>query len=162
MFGLFRNKKKAGEEVVAPATGMLMPLDDVTDDVFSQKMMGDGFAIDPEENEVVAPVSGTISTVFPTKHAIGITTPSGLDVLVHMGLDTVELEGKPFAVSVNLNDTVTAGQILATIDRDEIKASGYDDTIVVIYTNMDKLKNFPTVVQSHVVQGHQIGELVYS
>jgi len=162
MFGLFKNKKKTGEEVVAPATGVLMPLDDVTDDVFSQKMMGDGFAVDPEDNEVVAPVAGGIPTPLSTKHAIGITTPSGLDVLVHMGLDTVELEGKPFAVSVNLNDTVTAGQILATIDRDEIKASGYDDTIVVIYTNMDKLKNFPTVVQSHVVQGHQIGELVYS
>ncbi|EKQ17134.1 PTS system maltose and glucose-specific IICBA components [Lacticaseibacillus paracasei] len=138
-----------------------MPLDDVTDDVFSQKMMGDGFAIQPEESQIVSPVSGTVSTVFPTKHAIGITTPEGLDVLVHMGLDTVELDGKPFKVDVALNDVVTAGQPLATIDREQIKKSGYDDTIVVIYTNMEKLKNFPTVVSSQSTQGQQIGELIY-
>lgn len=102
-----------------------------------------------------------MSTVFPTKHAIGITTPEGLDVLVHMGLDTVELDGKPFKVDVALNDVVTAGQPLATIDREQIKKSGYDDTIVVIYTNMEKLKNFPTVVSSQITQGQQIGELIY-
>ncbi|MCP9380387.1 PTS sugar transporter subunit IIA, partial [Lacticaseibacillus paracasei] len=130
-------------------------------DVFSQKMMGDGFAIQPEESQIVSPVSGTVSTVFPTKHAIGITTPEGLDVLVHMGLDTVELDGKPFKVDVALNDVVTAGQPLATIDREQIKKSGYDDTIVVIYTNMEKLKNFPTVVSSQITQGQQIGELIY-
>lgn len=84
-------------------------------------MMGDGFAIQPEESQIVSPVSGTVSTVFPTKHAIGITTPEGLDVLVHMGLDTVELDGKPFKVDVALNDVVTAGQPLATIDREQIK-----------------------------------------
>ncbi|MFK5280126.1 PTS glucose transporter subunit IIA, partial [Lacticaseibacillus paracasei] len=100
MFGLFKAKKKTGQPIIAPVTGILMPLDDVTDDVFSQKMMGDGFAIQPEESQIVSPVSGTVSTVFPTKHAIGITTPEGLDVLVHMGLDTVELDGKPFKVDV--------------------------------------------------------------
>ncbi|ABJ69232.1 PTS sugar transporter subunit IIA [Lacticaseibacillus paracasei] len=161
MFGLFKAKKKTGQPIIAPVTGILMPLDDVTDDVFSQKMMGDGFAIQPEESQIVSPVSGTVSTVFPTKHAIGITTPEGLDVLVHMGLDTVELDGKPFKVDVALNDAVTAGQPLATIDREQIKKSGYDDTIVVIYTNMEKLKNFPTVVSSQITQGQQIGELIY-
>lgn len=161
MFGLFKAKKKTGQAIIAPVTGILMPLDDVTDDVFSQKMMGDGFAIQPEESQIVSPVSGTVSTVFPTKHAIGITTPEGLDVLVHMGLDTVELDGKPFKVDVALNDVVTAGQPLATIDREQIKKSGYDDTIVVIYTNMEKLKNFPTVVSSQITQGQQIGELIY-
>ena len=161
MFGLFKAKKKTGQPIIAPVTGILMPLDDVTDDVFSPKMMGDGFAIQPEESQIVSPVSGTVSTVFPTKHAIGITTPEGLDVLVHMGLDTVELDGKPFKVDVALNDVVTAGQPLATIDREQIKKSGYDDTIVVIYTNMEKLKNFPTVVSSQITQGQQIGELIY-
>ncbi len=161
MFGLFKAKKKTGQPIIAPVTGILMPLDDVTDDVFSQKMMGDGFAIQPEESQIVSPVSGTVSTVFPTKHAIGITTPEGLDVLVHMGLDTVELDGKPFKVDVALNDVVTAGQPLATIDREQIKKSGYDDTIVVIYTNMEKLKSFPTVVSSQITQGQQIGELIY-
>lgn len=161
MFGLFKAKKKTGQPIIAPVTGILMPLDDVTDDVFSQKMMGDGFAIQPEESQIVSPVSGTVSTVFPTKHAIGITTPEGLDVLVHMGLDTVELDGKPFKVDVALNDVVTAGQPLATIDREQIKKSGYDNTIVVIYTNMEKLKNFPTVVSSQITQGQQIGELIY-
>lgn len=135
---------------------------DVTDDVFRQNLMGDGLRVDPLLNEALAPVAGTISTVFPTKQRIGITTPSGLLVLVHMGLLTVELEGKPSSVSVNLNDTVTAGQILATIDVDDFKASGYDDTTLVIYTNMDKLNYFPTVDDCQRFQGHQIGLLVYS
>ncbi|TLF42464.1 PTS sugar transporter subunit IIA [Lacticaseibacillus zeae] len=161
MFGLFKTKEKK-TVILAPTTGTLMPLDDVTDDVFSQKMMGDGFAVQPEDDQVIAPAGGTISTVFPTKHAIGITTSEGLDILIHMGLDTVELEGKPFSIAVSLNDHVEAGQALATMNRDQIKASGYDDTIVVIYTNMEKLKNYPTVVREHVVRGSQIGEIVYA
>lgn len=90
MFGLFKNKLKTGTTVVAPATGVHMPLEHVTEHVFSQKNMGDGFAVHPTHNTVVAPVAGTLSTVFPTKTAIGLTTPSGLDVLVQLGLDTVQ------------------------------------------------------------------------
>jgi PTS system glucose-specific IIA component len=159
MFGLF--KKAKGKTVVAPISGQLIAIDAVSDDVFSQKMMGDGFAVTPADSVVYAPVAGKITTVFPTKHAIGITTPEGLEVLVHMGLDTVELNGAPFVIDVEVDDTVAAGDRLGTIDSAQIKASGRDDTIVVVYTNMDLLKSFPTVTAQAVDHGDEIGQLTY-
>ena len=159
MFGLF--KKAKGKTVVAPISGQLIAIDAVSDDVFSQKMMGDGFAVTPADSVVYAPVAGKITTVFPTKHAIGITTPEGLEVLVHMGLDTVELNGAPFVIDVQVDDTVAAGDRLGTIDSAQIKASGRDDTIVVVYTNMDLLKSFPTVTEQAVNHGDEIGQLTY-
>ncbi len=86
-----------------------MPLDTLNDGVFSEKMMGEGYAIAPEEQAVYAPIAGTISSVFPTKHAIGITSDAGLEVLVHMGLDTVEMNGTPFETKVAAGDQVKAG-----------------------------------------------------
>ena len=99
MFNFF--KKNKGMEVDAVVDGDIMPITDVKDDVFSTKMLGDGFAIKPQDNQIYAPVDGTISTLFPTKHAIGIKTNNGLEILIHLGLDTVELKGAPFTVSVN-------------------------------------------------------------
>ena len=86
--------------VYAPSKGELIPISEVADPVFSEKMMGDGFAVLPEANEVFAPISGTILNVFPTKHAIGIQTDNGLEVLLHMGINTVDLKGEPFTLYV--------------------------------------------------------------
>ena len=96
MFGLFKKEKR--DVFTAPVTGELMPLEALKDGVFSEKMMGDGYAVAPEEGLVYAPISGVISSVFPTKHAIGITSVAGLEVLVHMGLDTVEMDGEPLSL----------------------------------------------------------------
>lgn len=159
MFGFL--KKTKGKAVVAPISGQLIAIDAVSDDVFSQKMMGDGFAVVPDDGVVYAPVAGKITTVFPTKHAIGITTPEGLEVLVHMGLDTVELNGAPFEIDVKVDDEVAAGDRLGTIDSAQIKASGREDTIVVVYTNMDLLKSWPTVTAQPVGHGDELGQLAY-
>ncbi|MDG3374879.1 glucose PTS transporter subunit IIA, partial [Vibrio parahaemolyticus] len=88
------------QDVYAVATGKVIPITEVGDEVFSQKMMGDGFAVIPESGEIFAPVAGKVTSVFPTKHAIGLVTDSGIEVLVHMGIDTVQLNGEPFTVFV--------------------------------------------------------------
>ncbi|MCI1283613.1 MAG: PTS glucose transporter subunit IIA [Lacticaseibacillus songhuajiangensis] len=159
MFGFF--KKNSGFKVVAPVSGMAMPIEGVKDDVFSSKMMGDGFAVSPTSNDIFAPVKGRISTVFPTKHAIGITTPDGLEVLVHMGLDTVEMEGAPFEVFVEKDQEVNAGDQLAVMDRLQVQQSGRDDSIVVVYTNMDLLKDYPKVENKQVEHGDELGNLKF-
>lgn len=105
MFNFFKKKNK-GIEVDAVVDGDIMPITDVKDDVFSTKMLGDGYAIKPKDNHIYAPIDGTISTLFPTKHAIGIKTEQGLEVLIHLGLDTVELKGAPFTVDVKQGDKV--------------------------------------------------------
>ena len=106
MFNFFKKSKSKGNEVKAPIKGNLIPLSEVSDDVFSQKMLGDGFAVKPTGQEVVAPVSGTITTLFPTKHAIVIKTAEGLEVLIHLGIDTVELKGEPFKLFAEQGDSV--------------------------------------------------------
>lgn len=159
MFGLF--KKNKTENVVAPATGQLIKIEEVRDDVFSQKMMGDGFAVQPTHDEIYAPVAGVISTIFPTKHAIGITTSEGLEVLVHMGLDTVELNGAPFVMSVQNGQSVTTDTKLADMYLDKVKTLGKDTTVVVVYTNTDKVSAVPEIDSKHVSHGDQIGVLGY-
>ena len=96
-------------KVYSPIKGKHVALSEVSDPVFAQKMMGEGSAILPEDNRVLAPVSGTLTTVFPTKHAYGIKTDDGLEVLIHIGIDTVELNGEHFDVHVKQGDTVTVG-----------------------------------------------------
>ena len=128
------------EEIHTVSDGDVIKIEDVKDPVFSQKMMGDGFGVKPDNQNVYAPVSGTITSVFPTKHAIGLLTDAGLEVLVHMGLDTVGLNGEPFDVKVKDGAKVKAGDLLALADLDKIKAAGKDDTIVVAFTNVQDIK----------------------
>ncbi|WP_119326334.1 PTS glucose transporter subunit IIA [Companilactobacillus musae] len=137
--GLFSRKKI--DEFVSPANGELIHLDKVSDPVFSQKLMGDGFAVTPSDNEIVAPIGGVIGTVFPTKHALMITSEHGLEVMLHLGIDTVELNGKPFETFVKENDTVKAGQKLVSMDLEQVKAAGKDTSIMTIITNSDAVKD---------------------
>lgn len=132
--------KGVTEEIHTVSDGDVIKIEDVNDPVFSQKMMGDGFGVKPDNQNVYAPVSGTVTSVFPTKHAIGLVTDAGLEVLVHMGLDTVGLDGKPFKVKVNDGAKVKAGDLLALADLEQIKAAGKDDTIVVAFTNVQDIK----------------------
>ena len=129
------------EEVYSVADGEVVALEQVKDPVFSQKMMGDGFAVEPENGNIVSPVSGTVSSVFPTKHALGIVTEAGLEVLVHIGLDTVSLEGKPFTVHVAEGQKVAAGDLLVTADLDAIRAAGRETSTIVVFTNGDVIKS---------------------
>ena len=129
------------EEVYSVADGQVVALEQVKDPVFAQKMMGDGFAVEPANGNIVSPVSGTVSSIFPTKHALGLVTGAGLEVLVHIGLDTVSLEGKPFTVHVAEGQKVAAGDLLVTADLDAIRAAGRETSTVVVFTNGDAIKS---------------------
>ena len=129
------------EEVYSVAEGEVIVLEQVKDPVFSQKMMGDGFAVEPANGNIVSPVSGTVSSIFPTKHALGLVTEAGLEVLVHIGLDTVSLEGKPFTVHVAEGQKVAAGDLLVTADLDAIRAAGRETSTIVVFTNADAIQS---------------------
>jgi PTS system, glucose subfamily, IIA component len=127
------------EELFAVANGTAVAITEVPDPVFSQKMMGDGYAVRPTDTHVYAPIAGTVTSVFETKHAIGLLTPAGLEVLVHMGIDTVELKGAPFTVKVKAGDVVTAETELAEMDIEAVKAAGKATDILVVLTNADRV-----------------------
>ena len=133
--------KDLTEEVYSVADGEVIALEQVKDPVFAQKMMGDGFAVEPANGNIVSPVSGTVSSIFPTKHALGLVTEAGLEVLVHIGLDTVSLEGKPFTVHVAEGQKVAAGDLLVTADLDAIRAAGRETSTVVVFTNAEAIKS---------------------
>lgn len=133
--------KGVTDEVNSVADGEVINIEDVKDPVFSQKMMGDGFAVEPENGHIVSPVAGKVTSVFPTKHALGLVTDNGLEVLVHIGLDTVSLEGKPFEVKVSEGQTVAAGDLLVEADLDAIRAAGRETSTIVVFTNADAIKS---------------------
>ena len=133
--------KGVTDEVHSVADGEVINIEDVKDPVFSQKMMGDGFAVEPENGHIVSPVAGKVTSVFPTKHALGLVTDNGLEVLVHIGLDTVSLEGKPFEVKVSEGQTVVAGDLLVEADLDAIRAAGRETSTIVVFTNADAIKS---------------------
>ena len=133
--------KGVTEEVISVVDGQVVPVTEVKDPVFAGKMMGDGFAVEPTDGNVYAPVTGVVTTVFPTKHAYGLLTDDGLEVLVHIGLDTVDLEGKPFEAKVSDGQRVQAGDLLAVVDFDAVKAAGKETSVIVVFTNVANIKS---------------------
>lgn len=121
----------------APITGNYIPLEEIPDEVFSQGILGPGCGIEPEEALVVAPCNGTISTVAETKHAVGITAEDGAELLIHVGMDTVDMNGSGFTVKVREGQKVVCGQPLLTFDFARIKAAGHPATTAFIVTNAD-------------------------
>lgn len=124
------------EEIVLPIKGKLVPITEVPDQVFAGKMMGDGFAIIPEDGLVVSPVNGKILNVFPTKHAIGIQSEGGREILIHIGIDTVKLNGKGFEALISEGDTVKAGQALMKIDLAYIEENARSIITPIVFTNL--------------------------
>lgn len=124
-------------EIASVADGNVVELASVSDPVFSQKMMGDGFAVEPSNGEFYAPVDATVTSIFPTKHALGLLTEEGLEILIHIGLDTVSLEGKPFTVHVTEGQKVARGDRLVTADLDAIREAGRETATIVVFTNQD-------------------------
>ncbi|QCT31722.1 beta-glucoside-specific PTS transporter subunit IIABC [Bacillus velezensis] len=143
-----------GEIIHSPIKGEVKALSEVNDSVFSGGMMGKGFAILPEEGAAVSPVEGRVTAVFKTKHAIGITSARGAEVLIHIGLDTVRLDGRHFEMHVKEGDTVAPGDLLITFDIDEIKAAGFDVITPVIITNTDQY-SFTDVKKSGMVKPNE-------
>lgn len=134
--GAVATSTSAEFDVVMPMTGKLLSITEVPDKIFSQKMMGDGFAIEPTDGKVVSPVAGKIVNLFPTKHAIGIETADGREVLVHVGIDTVNLKGKGFESLVEQGDTVEQGQALLNVDLRIVSEEATSIITPIIFTNL--------------------------
>ncbi|WP_368256157.1 PTS system trehalose-specific EIIBC component [Enterococcus innesii] len=145
------------ETLYAPADGKVVAITEVSDPVFSQKMMGDGFAVQPTNGTIYAPVAGKISSIFETKHAIGILTPGGAEVLVHMGLDTVELKGAPFEVLVSEGDTVTPETKIAVMDLDAVTAAGKQTDVLTVITNAEKVRQLSLTTTGTVTAKTAVG-----
>lgn len=142
---------KAIENFSAPVSGKVIPLNQVNDDMVAQKILGDGFAIIPSNGKIYSPVNGTISSIFKTKHAICLKSDNGLDILLHLGIDTVELKGKPFDILVKEKDKVERGQLIGKMDIKQITDAGKDPTVLVLITSKDKVKDpvEPTVKETN-------------
>ena len=162
LFNRFKKNKKEKEavELSAPVTGTFINITEVEDPVFSQKMMGDGFAVKPFDKEIYSPIEGTVTSVFPTKHAIGFITTNGVEGLVHMGLDTVDLDGRPFTVCVNEGDTITSDTKLALVDLDMLKTENKSSDIIVVFTNLSEMnQQLEFLGKTDVSQGDIVGKM---
>ena len=133
-----KEEKQISEKVIkSPMNGTVIPLSEVPDAVFSSEMLGKGFGVEPSEGKAYAPVDGEVTTVFDTKHALGLMSKNGVELLIHIGMDTVKLNGRGFDVKVKVGDQVKAGDLLAEFDMDLIKSEGYPVTTAVVITNTD-------------------------
>jgi len=145
--------------LLAVADGEVIDITSVNDPVFSQKMMGEGYAVRPESEEVASPVDGEIISIFPTKHAIGIRTNDGIEVLVHMGIETVQMKQPASRVVVNDGQKVKAGDTLAYMDLAAVRAEGKDTTIIIVMTNSDKVDTLQLNKTGIVQKGKTVGTM---
>ena len=147
-------------DIYSPAQGVMIPMNQVADEVFSTNIMGDGYAIQPTENTIYTPVAGKISSIFPTQHALGIMTPTGLEVLLHMGVDTVDLKGEPFTMKAKVGQAVKAGDEIAIMDLAAVKAAGKGTDIIVAFTNGDVVANIAlTELGKAVTPNQTVGQV---
>ena len=162
LFDLFKGKKEAETQefdgkVVAPISGRLLPLSEVPDEVFAQKMIGDGVAIEPSESgTMLAPADGKLEKIFETNHAFSIVTPSGLEIFFHFGMDTVKLEGKGFERLVNEGDVVKKGTPLIKYDYDFLKENAKSIITPVIISNPDEFGALNGVESGSAVAGETL------
>lgn len=141
----------ARHNLKSPLSGKVLPLSDVPDKVFSSGAMGKGLAIDPEKGELIAPADGEITTIFPTGHAVGLTTKDGIEILMHIGMDTVELEGQGFENFVKQGDQVKAGDLLVRFDIEAIKAAGYSVITPIVITNTEHFADVLELNQEELI-----------
>lgn len=141
----------ARHNLKSPLSGKVLPLSDVPDKVFSSGAMGKGLAIDPEKGELIAPADGEITTIFPTGHAVGLTTKDGIEILMHIGMDTVELEGQGFETFVKQGDQVKAGDLLVRFNIEAIKAAGYSVITPIVITNTEHFADVLELNQEELI-----------
>ena len=154
----FKKKKKDDAiEIKAYFEGTVLPLEKVNDPMFSDKLMGDGVAIEPDAGNLYAPVDGKVASIFDTKHAIGFVLDNGAEVLMHIGMDTVELNGEGFDLDVSVGDEVHAGELMGSIDLDFVKSKGKETVTPIVLTAMDEYKIEFVKTEGHV----NIGDVLY-
>lgn len=162
LFDKFMKKAEAerkSDGVLSPCKGILIELDRVEDEVFSTKAMGDGVAVEPSEGIFHAPISGTLESVFPTGHAYGIRSADGKEILVHIGIDTVELDGKGFTLHVKQGDRIKAGDKVVTADLNVIREAGYRTTTMLIQTDGDFHLTVTAPYESAVTESTEVMKL---
>lgn len=152
-FGFGKSKQQI---IKSPLTGNIVKLEDVPDEVFSQKIVGDGIAIDPKGEWLTAPVTGTIVKLFSTKHAMGIVTKEGLEVLIHLGIDTVELKGEGFEAVVEEGQQVNVGDKLIKINWEDIKGKVPSILSPIVITNMDKVESIEILKDNNINSGEDL------
>ena len=155
---LFQNifGKDSGIDIGAPVTGTLISITEVNDPAFSGEILGMGVSVIPSDTRICAPVDGTVSTVFPTGHAAAVTSKEGAEILIHVGLDTVKLDGKHFTIHASEGQEVKKGDLLLEADIEQIKADGYDITTPVVICNSDEFSEFHMAEPGTVSQGDHI------
>lgn len=134
---IFKRKKPA---IKASSTGLFVPIEEVPDDVFAERMLGDGFAIDSVDGKVFSPIEGEIVMIQENKHAIGIKGKEGIELLIHIGIDTLELEGEGFDVKVEVGQQVQPEDLLVDFDKDFVISKGYNPFVIIVVTNQKPLK----------------------
>jgi PTS system glucose-specific IIA component len=155
---LFEKKEEVSKtiELKAFVTGTIMKLEDVPDPVFAEKMMGDGIVILPTEGKIISPVNGEIVHVFPTKHAIGIKTANGAEILIHIGLETVSMNGEGFTVHVTKGKKVKVGDALVTVDLDLVKKRAKSTVIPMIISNTNEMNGIEKpILSGKVTAAHE-------
>ncbi len=147
-------------EIGAPVAGQVVPLTEVNDPTFHDEILGKGIAVRPSANQIVAPCDAKVDLMFDTGHAVSLVADCGAEVLIHVGLNTVQLQGKHFTVHSKNGDHVTAGQLLIEFDREAIAAEGYDVITPVIICNTDKYDKIKTYTEKTVAAGETVIGLV--
>lgn len=145
--------------MLSPLSGKAVALESVPDATFAQGVLGLGAAIEPSEGRVIAPADGTVSTIFDTHHAVGLTLDNGAELLIHVGINTVELNGEGFTARVSKGDRVTRGQTLITFDKEFIASKGYNTITHVIVSNSDDYAEVKRIADGNISAGGVLLEL---
>ena len=153
--------ENAKNEIIAsPISGEVEDITQVNDDVFSQKMMGDGAAVKPSDGTIYAPVDGTVTVAYATKHAYGLTSNDGAEVLIHVGLDTVNLKGEHFESFVEQGQKVKKGDKLGTIDLAAVQQAGYDTTVMLVVTNTSNYTQVKRIADGEITHGDDLVDVM--
>lgn len=154
----FKKKQPVKIDLYNPVDGEIKFIDECSDPVFAQKLLGDGFMVIPNDGKIYSPLKGIVTSVFPTKHALGVTTDDGKEFLVHMGINTVEMNGEGFEILIDVKSKVTKDTLLANVDLEKIKQSGFSTEIIVVITNSEN-DNLVINTIGEQLHGESIGAL---
>jgi len=158
MFNLFKKSKTLN--IKAPLKGEYINISETPDHVFSNKMLGDGIVIKPKEEVIQSPIEGSIEMIFHTNHAVGIKTKDGIEILIHIGIDTVELGGEGFLRIAEEGANIKVGDPIIKFDRKFIKEKGKSDVVVMVVTNGEEIKKFKTILGTRAM-GEDVIEIIY-